>query len=181
MCGLGESKYTKKETKPRISFTQSFRLTCFYSRPSLATCGRCEMALQMPGGLDLLVYRDFITNGDEMVTEVEDRLEPSSDDATSMTAAEGTRTTKTHLYWQLWPGDSDVFALKCAGFVPDHNQDYESICCSFCATCTYPTSLDVRSMLADGEEFDALYGALPTAVINPSIRVYAPSFWFVVL
>lgn len=126
----------------------------------------------MPGGLDLLVYRDFETYGDEMVTEVENRLESSSGDATSITAAEGTRTTKTHLYWQLWPGDSDVFALKCAGLVPDHNQDYESICLTFCATCTYPTSLDVRSMLEDGKEFDALYGALPTAVINPSICVY---------
>ena len=39
MCGLGESKYTKKEIKPRISFSQSFQLTCVCSRPSLATCG----------------------------------------------------------------------------------------------------------------------------------------------
>lgn len=143
----------------------------------------------MPGRLDLLVCRDLDINGidDDMITEVEDRLEPTSDDAVSTTAAEGAGTTKTYLHWRLWPGDSGGFTLKCAAFIHHDGHHDEPICFTLNVTCTNPPSLDVRSMLVDDEQFGALYGALPTAVINPSIEFFSDycdgssRFWYLKL
>ena len=61
---------------------------------------RCEVALQMPGGLDLLVNRGY-SFFDKLVEmkEVENHLETTSVDAASTTV--GTATTKALVYWPL--------------------------------------------------------------------------------
>lgn len=133
--------------------------------------GRCEVALQMPGGIDLIVQQAYEILDDALEGPgAEERLRTTNAGETLVTAE--AEMTKTSLRWTLWPAAKDNFALKCTGFIheePPRNERCLHLILN--VTCAYPTSLDLRSMIED-QEYDALHQASPTAVTEASISIY---------
>lgn len=167
---VAEAKIPIIHSKSCSDFLRGYHPLILHRVLPVSEYEHCEVSLQMPGGLELMVNRDYRGECNDVTMEETEELEEhlmtrDADDAPT-TTVEATATTTALLCWSLAASERDTFALECAGYLVSNECDIH-FPLSF--TCAYSLFPDERMVIKD-VEYATLHQAHPAAVVEASIR-----------